>query len=264
MEPLTFFLAVVSGSIVGFILGVMGSGGSILAVPLLVYLVGFEGDPHIAIGTSALAVSVNAFANTFHHHREGNVRWREGALFALPGIGGALVGAWLGLLTDGSRLLFLFAILMAVVAADMLRKQFPATAHLEEAPPPPSRWREYARILPVGFGVGTLSGFFGIGGGFLIVPGLMFAAGLDMRKAIGTSLVAVGAFGLTTATRYYFAGHLDFALAGLFIVGGLAGGFFGTRLSKRIQVGRLRQIFAGSLFVVAGYMIYRNWQAFMG
>ena len=113
-------LAIVSGSAVGFSLGLIGGGGSILAVPLLIYVVGVS-DPHIAIGTSALAVAVNAFANLLQHARAGTVKWPCAAVFAGAGVIGALVGSTIGKAVEGNRLLLLFAVVMLVVGISMLR-----------------------------------------------------------------------------------------------------------------------------------------------
>ncbi len=250
-------LAVLSGSVVGFILGLIGSGGSILALPLLVYVVGYEGEPHAAIGTAALAVSASAFASVLQHRAHGTVRFRTGLLFAAPGVLGTLAGAELGLRTPGERLLFLFAAVMLLAAAFMWRGPGAASASPER--PRGREWLKAAlELVPVGFAVGTLAGFFGIGGGFLIVPALVWAARFDVKTAIGTSLVAVTAFGLSTALRYGAAGKLDFPVAGLFVLGGVAGGVVGTILSRRTPRETLRRAFAGVLVAVAGYMLVRN------
>ena len=116
------FLALGSGSIVGLMLGLIGGGGSILAVPLLLYVVGVR-DAHIAIGTSAVAVSANAFANLATHWRAGNVKWPCAATFAASGLIGAYFGAELGQLVSGSRLLLLFSAVMVVIAAAMLKRK---------------------------------------------------------------------------------------------------------------------------------------------
>jgi len=255
----TIALSLASGALVGFVLGLIGGGGSILALPLLVYVVGYHGDPHVAIGTTALAVAASAFANLIQHRRNGNVRLKAGLWFAIPGVAGALLGAALGLLTRGDRLLFLFALLMLVVAWRLWRT---------EEKPPREHGAHHAFRRPLvagaGFVVGTLSGFFGIGGGFLIVPALLWAADLDMREAIGTSLVAVAAFGLTTAARYGFAGKIDLPIAAVFILGGIVGGAAGTLLGKRAPKHTLRLAFAALLVPVAAYMLYRNYAAFIG
>ena len=116
---LTDLLSIGSGSLLGFSLGLLGGGGSILAVPLLVYVVGVR-SPHVAIGTSALAVAVNAFANLIPHHRARNVKWPCAAVFAISGIAGAAGGAALGKAVDGKQLLFLFGLIMIAVAVAML------------------------------------------------------------------------------------------------------------------------------------------------
>lgn len=250
-------LSLASGALVGLVLGLIGGGGSILALPLLVYVVGYRGDPHVAIGTTALAVAVSALANVLQHRRAGNVRLEAGLWFALPGVAGALAGAGLGLLTPGDRLLFLFALLMLVVALRLWRS--------EEKPPREHAQRHAFRrplVASAGFGVGILSGYFGIGGGFLIVPALLWAADLDMREAIGTSLLAVAAFGLTTAARYGFAGKIDLLVAGLFILGGLVGAVAGTALGQRAPKRALRLGFAALLVPVAGYVLYRTYGTF--
>ncbi|MGC8620287.1 MAG: TSUP family transporter, partial [Thermoplasmata archaeon] len=111
ITTIQIILSIISGVIVGFSLGLIGGGGSILAIPLLIYFVGFD-HPHIVIGTTALAVSINAFLNLVPHAKKKNVNFRKGVLFSIPGIIGVLIGAELGLLTPGNKLLFIFAILM--------------------------------------------------------------------------------------------------------------------------------------------------------
>ncbi len=165
-------LGTVSGVAVGFSLDLVGGGGSILAAPLMVYLVGVT-DPHMAIGTSAVAVPANAGANLVTHARAGTVKWFCATVFAAAGIAGAFAGAEAGKLIDGHRLFGLFAVLMLIVAALMLRRRSG-----EERPDVRLGRKNLAALLGLGFVTGTLSGFFGIGGGFLIVPALMLANGM--------------------------------------------------------------------------------------
>lgn len=254
MDVATTLLSILSGATVGLILGVIGGGGSILALPLLVYVVGYEGDPHTAIGTTALAVAASALANVVHHHRAGHVRLGLGLWFALPGTAGALLGARLGLATDGSHLLLLFALLMMVIAWRMWSQSEAAPS---AATSPPHVFRRRI-VVPLGFTVGALSGYFGIGGGFLVVPALLYAGGVGMRTAVGTSLVAVTIFGLTTALRYGVAGKLDLPIAGIFILGGIIGGYGGARAAHWLPADRLRRGFAIALVLVAAYMVYRT------
>lgn len=245
-------LAVVCGSAVGFSLALIGGGGSILAVPLLLYVVGVR-DPHLAIGTSALAVSFNAFANLIPHARAGHVRWKVAFTFAATGVVGAFLGSSLGKAVNGQHLLVLFALLMLLVAALMLRGR---RGGPDRYPLP----NMYPRLGAVGLGAGTLSGFFGIGGGFLIVPGLMFASGMEIIHAIGTSLFAVGAFGLTAAVNYALSGLIDWPIAAEFIAGGILGGWLGALGAKRLAKtrGALNLIFALAIISVAILMLVKS------
>lgn len=253
IDTLHYGLGVLSGVLVGFTLGLVGGGGSILAVPLMVYVVGVA-SPHVAIGTSALAVAVNATTGLISHVRSGNVKWRCGLMYAAAGIFGALAGSTLGKAFDGDRLLLLFALVMIVVGIAMLRGRKNkgvegAVCTRTNAP----------KVLGFGLGTGAFSGFFGIGGGFLIVPGLVASTGMPIINAVGTSLIAVAAFGLTTAANYAWSGLIDWPLAGAFIAGGVMGGFGGAMLAKRLSDGgRLTSIFAGLIFVVAAYMIWKS------
>lgn len=256
LDPLHMALGALSGGVVGFSLGLVGGGGSILAVPLMVYLVGVS-SPHVAIGTSALAVAANAASGLLQHARERTVRWRCGLIYAAAGIVGAFGGSTLGKSVDGDKLLFLFSLLMLIVGALMLRGR-----RNQGTPGAQCNRTNAPKVLGYGFGTGAFSGFFGIGGGFLIVPGLIAATDMAMINAVGTSLVAVTAFGLTTAANYAFSGLVDWVLAGTFIVGGVIGGFFGTRLAKRLSGGgQLKTVFAVLIFVVAIYMLWRSWSA---
>lgn len=249
-----------SGALVGFILGLIGGGGSILATPLLLYVVGVS-QPHVAIGTGALAVSANAFANFISHARRGNVLWRCAAVFAVIGTLGALAGSTLGKSLRGELLLFLFGLIMVVVGVSMLipRREAPAAAKV-------TTLGNCLRTAAVALVAGGAAGFFGIGGGFLIVPALILATGMSMSNAVGSSLLAVGSFGLATALNYAASGLVDWHIAGLFIAGGIGGGLLGTRLSLHLgqQKNTLARIFAAVVFVVAFYILYRNAGAVFG
>ncbi len=259
MLALQSLLSVGSGGLVGFTLGLVGGGGSILAVPLLIYAVGVP-NAHVAIGTSAIAVAASAAFNLAGHARAHTVKWPCAIAFALSGIAGAAAGAQLGKMTDGGHLLLLFGGLMVAIGLMMLRPR-------QSGDNPDVRLsRESAmRLLPIligtGFLVGALSGFFGIGGGFLIVPGLMGATAMPLINAIGSSLVAVTTFGLTTAVSYAVSGLVDWQLAGLFIVGGAAGGFVGIKLAHHLA-GRSKRalglIFSGVVVSVGVYVIVRS------
>lgn len=260
IDQLHLVLAALSGVAVGFTLGLVGGGGSILAVPLMVYVVGVR-SPHIAIGTSALAVAANALAGLWNHAAARNVNWRCGGAYAAAGVLGAFAGSTVGKAFDGQKLLFLFALLMLVVAFFMYRGR--GNPGVEGVV---CNRDNFPKVASFGFGTGALSGFFGIGGGFLIVPGLVASTSMTIYRAIGTSLVAVSAFGLTTALNYAASGLVDWAVAAAFIIGGVAGSLGGTRVAKGLsaQKGRLNTLFAGLIVVVALYMLARSGMELLG
>lgn len=253
IESSTIILSILSGIIVGFILGIIGGGGSILAVPLLIYIVGIE-DPHVAIGTSALAVGANAAINLVYHKKSNKIRPKTGIYFAIPGVLGGMIGAQLGLITPGDSLLVLFGVLMIVVAYKII------TGKNKEAVENTSAYSstvvlQKRKIWLTGIGVGLASGFFGIGGGFLIMPSLMFAGGLSITEAIATSLIPVSVFGFTTATMYGIENSVNWIISAFFVIGGAIGGFAGTRLMHRFPKKALRQIFSVILVIVAFYIL---------
>ena len=248
------FLSVVSGSLVGFVLGLVGGGGSIIAVPLLLYVVGI-GSPHLAIGTSAIAVSLSALSNLVSHARKGMVKWPCALTFSTAGVVGAWAGSSLAMRVPGDQLLALFGVVMVIVGVVMaLRKD------AEGNPDIRLNFSTAQQLLPllllVGLGVGALSGFFGIGGGFLIVPGLMLATGMPIAYAIGTSLVAVTIFGATTAANYALSGLVDWCIAAYFIGGGIFGGLIGSIVGQRIgqKKSTLAIVFASFVVVVGIYI----------
>ncbi|MGX1196822.1 sulfite exporter TauE/SafE family protein [Parvibaculum sp. MBR-TMA-1.3b-4.2] len=255
MELLTpDILAVFSGVLIGLTLGLIGGGGSILAVPLLVYVVGV-GSTHLAIGTSAFAVAVNAAFGLAMHARAHTVKWPCASVFAGSGIAGAALGAWVGKMVDGETLLALFGLLMIGIGASMFLRRSDGgnpDVHLDTASAP--------RLLPplagAGLSVGALSGFFGIGGGFLIVPGLITVTAMPILNAVGSSLVSVTVFGLTTSTSYALSGLVDWRVAAFLIGGGAVGAFLGQRLAGRLSGEKqlLSKIFAVFVIVVGLYV----------
>lgn len=242
-------LSVFSGSLVGFVLGLIGGGGSILAVPLLVYVVRI-GSPHLAIGTGALAVAVSALFNLMTHARAGNVKWQCALVFAAAGVIGAFGGAAAGKRVDGELLLGLFGVLMIFVGGLMLRRRSGGNGDVKLT------WSIAPKLAGSGLLVGGLSGFFGIGGGFLIVPGLIVATAMPLLNAIGSSLVSVTAFGTATATSYALSDLVVWRVAILFILGGAIGGIGGAWASKALAARKraLNYVFSG-IVISVGVMV---------
>lgn len=254
MVDLQLQLAALGGALVGFSLALVGGGGSILAVPILVYAVGIK-DPHIAIGTSAVGVAANALIGLVGKARARLVKWHCGLVFAAAGVIGAAIGSIAGKAFDGQALLALFALLMIVVGVLTLRR---GEAHGD---PHVMLGRENApKLLAYGFSTGLLSGFFGIGGGFLIVPGLIVATGMPIYNAMATSLVAVTSFGVTTSASYALSGLIDWPIAATFVGGGLIGAVTGGRLASHLSTkrGALTRLFAALIFAVAAYMLWQS------
>lgn len=254
MDLAAIIATLISGGAIGLILGLVGGGGSILAVPLLVYVVGI-GSTHAAIGTAAVAVSANAVASLVGHARAGNVKLRCASVFALAGVVGAAIGAELGKAFDGQRLLALFGLLMIGVGISMLRKRRTTLA------PDVRLTRTSARVLlprliPIGLFTGLAAGFFGIGGGFLIVPGLMLAAAMPLRYAVGSSLMVVTALGLTTAGSYAISGLVDWPITGLLVAGGILGTVSGIVIGKTLgtREGLLERGFAILVIAIGAYV----------
>lgn len=251
-------LSLLSGGLVGFVLGLVGGGGSIIAVPLLLYVVGVA-SPHVAIGTSAIAVSLSALSNLVSHARAGKVKWPCAASFSAAGIAGAAAGSSLAIRVPGEQLLALFGLLMVAVGTVMFLKK-----DAEGNPDVRLSFSTARELLPllllIGLSVGALSGFFGIGGGFLIVPGIMLATGMPLANAIGTSLVAVAAFGATTALSYALSGLVDWRIAGFFIAGGVIGGLLGSFAGRRLgkAKGRLATIFALFVIMTGLYIFWKG------
>lgn len=159
-----------------------------------------------------------------------NVKWPCASVFAIAGVAGAFGGSSLGKMIDGQKLLILFALLMLVVGALMLLKRSGAgniSVRLNRG--------NFPALVALGFAAGGLSGFFGIGGGFLIVPALMLATNMAILNAVGSSLVAVTAFGVTTAANYAYSGYVDWILAAVFVAGGVLGGLWGARTAKKLS-----------------------------
>lgn len=248
-----YAVAAAGGAVIGLLLGVFGGGGSVLATPLLVYLVGVR-DPHVAIGTSAAAVSVNALMGLAGQARAGRVKWPCALVFAGAGLSGALAGAELAKRTDGQVLLGWFGVAMALVAASMLLPR-------KDAGDPDVRMdrRIMLRLAPAGLAVGLAAGFFGIGGGFLIVPGLMAATGMTLAHAAASSLVSVALFGAATSASYAISGLVDWRVFAAVVAGGAVGAVaarpVATLLADRAALGR--RLFALMILATAAYVVTR-------
>lgn len=251
-----FILSIVSGVAVGFTLGLIGGGGSIIAIPLLIYVVGIH-NTHFAIGTTALAVGVNAYINFLSHRKRVKVNLKAGLIFSAIGSVGVLVGSTVGLFTNSNSLLLLFSILMIVIGIFMyMGKMKPAAG--KERTQEKEGGTGMKRLSPASLMTGFASGFFGIGGGFLIVPALMYSTRMKINEAIGTSLLVVGTFGIITAIRYGIAGSLIYSVSAFYIVGGIFGGILGAKVSVGMNTSRLKKLFALIVIIVGFYVMFRT------
>ncbi len=231
-------LDLASGAAIGGALGLTGSGGSILAVPALVYLVGL--DVHAAIGTSLAVVGGIAAEGTVE--QRDNVRWKAGLLLGACGIAGSIPGSLLSPYFSGATLLLLFSGIMIVASISTLRSRDIEAKRDTTAP----LWI----IFLAGLSLGFLTGFLGVGGGFLIVPTMVLAFGCSMQTAIATSLLVI-AFNSSVglATRFATA-SIDWFVVGAFLAGGIAGNVAASKLVHRLDQRRLKRIFAIFILVV--------------
>lgn len=248
-EP--FLLAALGGLMVGFLLTLFGGGGSVLATPWLIYVVGLA-DTHAAIGTSAAAVAVNAATGLAAQARAGRVKWPCAIVFAASGLAGALIGAQLAKQVDGRSLLTWFAFAMIAIAVSMLvpkKSEGDPAVHLT----PPM----VLKLAPIGLITGLAAGFFGIGGGFLIAPGLMASTGMTLANAGASSLVSVALFGTATSASYAASGQVVWPLFGALVAGGVAGTLAAMPLAKRLegQAKLARSSFALLVIAVALYIL---------
>jgi uncharacterized membrane protein YfcA len=234
---------------IGVSLGLFGGGGSILTIPLLVYVFGLP--PKQAIASSLLVVAGASLFAVLQHARAGNLRPRVALFFGPAGMAGAYAGARVAAFVDGGVLLLLFAALMGLTALAMWRgRSVAAPAGAPEASP--------GRLVLQGLAVGSFTGLVGAGGGFLIVPALVLWAGLPMPAAVGTSLLAIVLNSLAGYAGYVAHVEVDPALVAAVASCALVGAFLGARLSRRVRPASLRRAFAGFVLGMAVLILVRE------
>lgn len=270
------WLSVIFGGIVGFSLGLTGGGGAIFAVPLLVYGLGVA--PREAVGISLASVGATSFVGFLGRWRAKQVEIRTGLVFAVAGMLGAPVGSWLSGLIPETVLLTLFAILMLIVAVRMWSKATAtaiagvsvacSTDELEIDGPTCRRDRDGNLLLTskcawllmvVGVATGVLSGLFGVGGGFVIVPALVLFSGMAIHRAVGTSLLVITLVSISGIASYLFSGRtISVETTGWFVGGGVVGMFLGNLAGRRLSGPVLQKVFALAIVAVAVFVIVRT------
>ncbi|MGW2181375.1 sulfite exporter TauE/SafE family protein [Streptomyces sp. NPDC001732] len=243
-------VALVAGAVVGLALGGLGGGGSVLAVPALIYLLGFT--PAEATTAGLLIVVVTSLTGLVAHAREGRVRWRTGGLFAAAGIVPAAIAGALSVRIPSGVLTAGFAVLAVVAATRMLRPRTgPAAQAGEGAVPAPT-----GRVAGTGAGLGTVTGFLGVGGGFLVVPALVTVVAVPMASAVGTSLLVITVNSLAAlATRLATPTALHWATIAPFTAAAVLGAWDGQRLAAKVSTAALQRIFGAVLLAVAVFML---------
>jgi hypothetical protein len=236
--------------VIGVSLGFFGGGGSILTVPLLVYVFGLP--PKQAIATSLLVVATASITGALQHWRAGNVRLRTAGLFGASGMLGAYTGGRAAAFVDGALLLLLFAAMMLLTATAMWRGRRAPGAHAAEDA------RSALRLVAQGGAVGLFTGLVGAGGGFLIVPALALWAGLPMQAAVGTSLVVIVMNTLAGYAGYANHVRIDPALVAAVAATAVAGSFAGARFAQRVDPTSLRKAFAGFVLAMAALVLVRE------
>ena len=243
-------LVVALAVLIGVSLGLLGGGGSILAVPVLVYAAGL--DPRRAIASSLLVVGTTSVAALVPRARAGLVRWRVGVAFGGAGMAGAFLGGRLARLVPGPVLLLGFTGLMLATAMSMMRPRREAPALRSETP------ARTGRMLALGATVGLISGLVGAGGGFVIVPALALLGGLTMESAVATSLFVIALQSFAGFAGHAGEGDLPWGLLGAVTAAAIAGSLVGTRLSRRVSPASLRTGFGAFVLLVALFTLSRQ------
>jgi len=259
-------LTLIFGLIVGFSLGLTGGGGSIFAVPLLVY--GLAIAPQQAMGMSLAVVGSIALIGAIQRWRRGEIDLLAGGIFAAGGVGGAPVGTWIRLQLADALLMALFATLMLVIALRMWHTatRKPAQAAVVRAAPDasaaesvPLSTRSVPVMVIVGFLTGVLAGLFGVGGGFIIVPGLVMFTTMDIRKAVATSLLVIAIISAAGVVSYLaVSGTLPPSMTVMFILAGIIGVTLGADISRRLSIIMLQKTFAVAIVLVGVFILLRN------
>ncbi|MDT0447531.1 sulfite exporter TauE/SafE family protein [Streptomyces hesseae] len=250
-------LALAAGAAVGLALGALGGGGSVLAVPALIYLLGFT--PAAATTASLLIVAATSATALYAHARSGNVRWRTGALFAASGLLPAAAAGALAAHLPQRALTAAFAAIATLAAVMMLlatREKPAGKKPAEEEPEPSRRAPAGVKAAGTGAGLGALTGLLGVGGGFLVVPTLVTVLAFEMQAAVGTSLLVITTNSLASlATRGATASGLDWSVIAPFAATAILGAWDGKRLAAKVPGTALRRAFAVALLAVAGFML---------
>ncbi|MFI9049250.1 sulfite exporter TauE/SafE family protein [Streptomyces sp. NPDC053427] len=242
------------GLLIGVLLGALGGGGSILAVPALVYLLGQS--PHEATAGALIVVAVGAVTGLVCHARAGRIRWAAGAAFGALGTAGSFLGTRWSAALDPTVLMAAFAGLMLAVAAALLLRERRGNRERRESQEqqdrqPASARRHPAHIALTASAVGLLTGFFGVGGGFVVVPALTLVLGLEMPVAIGTSLLVILINAATALATRAGTGALDWPLLAGFAACTAVGSYLGNRLAARLPASALTRAFASLVTVLA-------------
>jgi uncharacterized membrane protein YfcA len=245
--------ALIAGALAGLVLGYLGAGGTVVGIPFVIYLAGFSA--HQALGSNAIGVALIALVLVLWRIWKRQMLLWAGIAFTLPGLAGIYLGAQIGLVFPGQKLVFLLGILLFFVAGWLFYLSLrphgkPVTSEVG----PPALVRRLWLIIPVAFVVGTLAGFFAIGGGFMIVPALAMTAGIDLLDAAAAGLLPITAFAGWIGVQYWIAGAINLEFAALMVVPGLLGGIAGITLGKRLSPRTSQRIFAVFLFLVGIYM----------
>jgi len=239
-------LTLAAAVLIGVALGVLGGGGSILTVPILVYLAGL--DAKQAIAMSLFVVGVTSALGAIPHARAGRVRWRTGLLFGATAMAGAYGGGRLAAFIPGGWLLAGFGIMMVATAVAMLREP-------RRTPLDPHRELPVLLVVAEGVVVGAITGLVGAGGGFLVVPALVLLGGLPMAVAVGTSLVVIAMKSFAALAGYVSTVHIDWRLALAVTAAAAVGGLLGGRLTGRIPERLLRQGFGWFVVVMGTFVL---------
>jgi uncharacterized protein len=252
-------LALPLGLLIGVSLGALGGGGSILTVPALVYVIGE--NPRNATSASLVIVGVTALTGTIGYARSRRVRWGPGLVFGVVGIGGSLLGSELNRLVNPNVLLLAFAGLMLLAAGAMLQRSAQPSSLQPSAPRVAGDGLTAKRLVgvaTVGTVVGFMTGFFGVGGGFVVVPGLVLALGFGMPEAVGTSLLVIALNSVVALAARGGVTALDWHVVIPFTAAAMAGSVVGGGLAARVPASALERIFAGLLVLVSVSMATKS------